>query len=178
MREVSCALIAAVLTLTVLQPSVAGAATSSPKPVPPPNEYHPTLAQAEAVLKGRTVGPNTYTNFGKLTITGFVTSGKYTTARTSVVFVPPVMPMLTDPAPMRPGSWWNPTTWDWGHILGSTWNAVWNKCVVGAAKGVVGSGSVDIAGKLLARGGILTISPQGYLAIAIGGCFTTLVFGG
>lgn len=168
------AVLAMVLAMALIQPGAASA-TVSPGMVPPPNYYHPTLSQAESALKGQTVGPNAYTDYGKSTITGWSTSGKYTKAVTKVVYVSPAGVMTS--SILRPNSWYNPFSWDWGHILGSTWNAIWNNCVSGATNGTVGTASVDLAKKLLDRGAALVISPEGYLAVAIGGCFTTLVFG-
>lgn len=71
---------------------------------------------------------------------------------------------------------YNPFSWDRGHIPGSTWSALWNTCLSGAGSGVVGTASGTLAVNLLARGGLLVIGPQGYAAIAIGGCVVSLIW--
>lgn len=155
-------------------PGVAAATTSI---LPPPNWYHPTLSQAKSGFVGRSLGPNAYTSYGKYTITGWTVSGKYTVPVSKVIYVSPVVAPGYVASGMHPDSWYNPTTWDWGHILGSTWSAIWNNCLKGATAGVVGSASVTTATNLLARGGKLFVGPEGYAVIAFGGCVTNLVFG-
>jgi hypothetical protein len=76
----------------------------------------------------------------------------------------------------QPLSWWNPFSWNWGKILKSFWKNIWNKCATGALQGVVGTASGTLAVNLLTRGARLYVGPQGYAALAIGGCIVNLSF--
>jgi hypothetical protein len=67
-----------------------------------------------------------------------------------------------------PLSWYNPFSWNWGHVLGKIWNAVWNNCLSGAAQGIVGTASGTLAVNLIARGAKVVVGPSGYAVIAIG----------
>lgn len=171
MRRMLCLLLAVILMAGLVQP------VASQASVPPPNWYHPTLAQAKTALKGKSVGPNKYTSYGKATITGWTTSGKYTKAVVKTVYFNPALAMASSGNQMVPQSWYNPFSWDWGHILGSTWNAIWNNCAKGAVKGSVGGVTTDVAIKLINRGASLYVGPYGYLVLGISGCFATLIFG-
>jgi hypothetical protein len=77
---------------------------------------------------------------------------------------------------IQPNSWYNPFSWNWGHILGGTWNAIWSHCLSGASQGVVGTASGTLTINLLARGGAVFVGPGGYAAIAIGGCVVNLLW--
>ncbi|MCW2540296.1 MAG: hypothetical protein JWN95_2021 [Frankiales bacterium] len=159
--------------------SVASSAQAAPSklPVPPGGASRVSVAQAMTALKGKTLGPNRYTAYGRATIAGWRKSGRYEVPvlRTSYPGVVAVKPLPG--TSISPNSWYNPTTWDWGHILGATWNAVWSRCLKGALKGVVGTASGTLLINLAARGGTLFIGPWGYAALAIGGCTVDAVFG-
>jgi hypothetical protein len=77
---------------------------------------------------------------------------------------------------ITPNSWFNPFSWDWGHILSATWNEIRNNCLSGAAQGVVGTASGTTIVNLPARGGKITPGPGGYAAIAIGGCVVSMLW--
>jgi hypothetical protein len=156
--------------------SVAHAAPSN-LPVPPGGASRVSVAQAMIALKGKTVGPNRYTANGRAVIAGWRKSGRYEVPVLRTTF-PGVVALTPLPArSISPNSWYNPTTWDWRHLLGATWNTIWSRCLKGALKGVVGSASGALLVNLVARGGKLFIGPWGYAAVAIGGCTADAVFG-
>jgi hypothetical protein len=59
------------------------------------------------------------------------------------------------------GQWYNPGSWNWGHMLGSTWNGIRNNCAKGAVPGVVGTASGALIANLIVRGGAVFVGPQG-----------------
>ena len=159
-----------------------------------------TVAQVEAYAKGKYYGPTSFSGFGRATITSYssyvsctdrktyygagLTMARYPNptqvkgVRSSATLLakpgatceatPGMLPMSSD--------WWNPFSWDWGHILGSTWNTLWNNCVKGAASGVVGTASGTLIINLLIKAAKVFIGPEGYAALAIGGCVVDLLF--
>lgn len=86
------------------------------------------------------------------------------------------MSVVTPDGMMHPDSWYNPTSWDWGSILGATWNNIVKKCLGGAATGLVGTASGTLIVNLIARGGKVFVGPYGYAAIAVGGCVVAVAF--
>jgi hypothetical protein len=176
-RKIICFVLAFACAALIEGPTAAQVAEALPSHVPPPAWYHPTLGQAESALKGQSVGPNSYTRFGKSTITGWKTSGKYTFAITKVTHVSPAIAAAALRTSGVLASWWNPFSWDWGHILGSTWNAIWNNCMKGALAGVSLQATQSVAMKLIDRGARVFVGPSGYLSIAISSCVVAMVFG-
>jgi hypothetical protein len=174
MKALICAVMAMIVALSLAGP----ASAAQPSQVPPSGQYHPTLAQVKAGEQGRVLGPNAYTQYGRATIAGWSVSGKYTRVSLKTAYVSPLGVRLNPGSGLAtPNSWYNPGSWDWGHILGSTWNGIWNNCAKGSLTGVVGTASGTLIVNLLVRGGAVFVGPEGYAAIAIGGCVVNLVFG-
>ena len=92
----------------------------------------------------------------------------------------PVAPGSEEPVgPDGLPKWANPFAWDWGHILSDAWNALWSKCIGGAAPDVgklaIGTFATNLIAKgLLQRGAAIFVGPEGYAALAIGDCLFTL----
>jgi hypothetical protein len=170
-------LLALFLALSVALIPAGAAAAAPPAQVPPPAQYHPTVAQLKASELAKSVGPSRYTQYGRTTISGWTVSGKYTKAVLKAVYVSPAGLRTVSKTVVVPNSWYNPGSWDWGHILGATWSAIWNNCAKGAVTGVVGTASGAVIVNLIARGGVIFFGPGGYAAIAIGGCVVNLIFG-
>lgn len=82
----------------------------------------------------------------------------------------PVRMTLGPDGMMHPDSWYNPASWDWGGILGSVWDRVISRCLSGAQAGVVPAASGTLIVNIIARGGKVFVGPEGYAAIAVGGC--------
>jgi hypothetical protein len=146
---------------------------------------HHTAAQLRAYEVGKFYGPNSYTSWGKGTITGFTTPCGGTLSAATVAYKqypsPLVAPRVTPAAVLgpnicliQPNDWWNPFSWDWSSILGSFWDQVWNKCISGALKGVVTTASGVKITELLIKGAKVGISPEGYVVLAISSCLISL----
>lgn len=133
-------------------------------------------------MSGRdgTLGPNYYTDYGKAVITGWPDRIANNTKVSPSIKITnsgsPVAPMnqrATHYAPdgsYHPDTWYNPFSWDWGHILGSMWQHL-KDCLSGAAGAFLPSMGGTLAVNLLIHGGPkLYVGPAGYAAIAVGGC--------
>lgn len=202
MRPIRTLVVAvASVALTASVGAVAGTAQAAPAPrpaavtpymTPPPTGYHyVSLATGLATMRGKYYGGNAWTGYGRATINGFTrdAAGKYhrtltmaytgnTTIANGIKTGPNVGPEAIHPGPiMGPNSWYNPGSWDWGHILGVTWSFLWNDCLKGAVGGDVGAVGTQLATELLIKGG-LAITWQGYAAVAIGGCMANLAVAG
>jgi hypothetical protein len=209
-------LVAVLVTASTIFGLVAGT-----PPADAATKHHHTVAQAVTYLKGKwTTGPNTYTKWQRIQLTGFVKGwdcvhNRYAwnpqdvmhqyrnpttapalpsaaVARAATGGLPALVHLNGEAAPattctippgvvsrdasIHPDSWYNPASWNWGHILSKTWNAIWNHCLSGATQGVVGTASGTLVINLLARGGKVFVGPEGYAAIAIGGCVVNLVW--
>lgn len=70
---------------------------------------------------------------------------------------------------MQLNSWYNPASWDWGHILRTAWDAMWNGCLKGSVTGLVGSAAGTLMVNLIAGGGKEFVGPYGYTVIASAG---------
>lgn len=183
--------IAAALVVGFFQPTYADAASAPKRPamssavtpyqVPPPDpQYSATVPQVLKYVTGKKIGPSVYTEYASFIITGFYkdSTGRYVRTRSGVscnicttALTPQTAPNSLGSGPvMQPNSWYNPASWDWGHILGTAWNATWNGCLKGSLTGLVGSAGGTLMVNLIARGGKVFVGPYGYAAIAVGGC--------
>lgn len=150
----------------------AGSADPGPAMVPPgePGGY----ATVQTVLRyatGKRIGPSAYTGGGMFTITGFTQTPTGWARVRSAASCPSCETVGADlVTPDGLPEWAKPWTWDWKHIMGETWDAIWNHCMSGSVKGVVGTAGSTLLVNLIADGGKVFIGPYGYAAIAIGGC--------
>ena len=175
------AVLVAVLAVSIGLISPASAATplgrpahASPAATPPPDPSpYLTVAQVLAYATTKSVGPSAYTGYGKETITGFYknAAGNYHAHLSAVTKVNPTTPLVVSPDL----TWSNPFSWDWGHILGEAWDAIWQHCLKGAATGIVGRAAGALIANLIARGGAVFVGPWGYAAIGIGGCLVQAI---
>ena len=191
----------ALIVFVTLCAPAAGAVAPGTVPVMTPaaesvSTTHHSLAEARSYIVGRwTSGPNSYTRWQRIQITGshkdlcfnfydiddvmhqYVdpTKAQPATALRVLVGCPQSAGAAAVPS-ITPRSWYNPFSWDWGHIMSSTWNAIWDNCLKGATEGVVGTASGTTIVNLLARGGKVFVGPYGYAAIAIGGCVVNLAW--
>lgn len=147
-----------------------------------------SLSQAGAYFKNKHVGPNKYTSYGELLFTGIFYRHNSSSGTGSSYYYSPGehvynkgLAVMAKPGVMtgpdgvaQPDSWYNPASWDWGHIFSVLWSKV-AQCAKGAAKGLVGTASGTLAVNLLAKGAKLVPGPYGYAAVAIGGCVWALV---
>lgn len=123
-------------------------------------------------------GPNTYTKWQRVQMLNFSRdNGNYRYYDTDDKMHQYPNPTLVDSTgAVQPNSWWNPFSWDWSHIMSSAWNNIFKKCLQGAAQGVVGTASGTLTVNLLTRGAKLFVGPEGYAALAIGGCIVNITF--
>jgi hypothetical protein len=159
-----------------------GTPTATPDSVPPPEPSHlATLAAVMAYTTGKRVGPSADTGNGYFTITGFHRSGNgWVRERTAVSYANPTIVAggantggpgsSVTPSVMHPNSWYDPSSWNWKHILGSAWDATWNGCLKGSLTGLVGAAGGTLMVNMIARAGKIVPGPYGYAAIAISGC--------
>jgi len=147
----------------------------SPTSTPPPSHLA-TIAQVLNYTKGKRIGPSVDTGYGVFTITGFYldSTGGWVRTRSGVTYSDP-RTLAENPNLVTPDSWWNPTSWNWKHILGTAWDALWNKCLKGAVSGLLPSVGGTTMVNLIARGAKVVPGPYGYAAIAIGGCTASLL---
>lgn len=74
-------------------------------------------------------------------------------------------------------SWWNPFSWDWGNILGTTWSNL-KSCAKGALSGTIGTAGPTVGSNiLLSQAGkkLIFIGPYGYAGVAGYGCVAAIV---
>ncbi|UQX88734.1 hypothetical protein M6D93_01725 [Jatrophihabitans telluris] len=147
--------------------------------LPPDPDTHWRLDDLKRALIGQTVGPAVSTRGGQAKIVKWVASGKYS-FRQLTMSRPNVLSVggRQHPNAIYPQSWWNPGSWDWGSILGSVWDGLWNKCAKGALTGVVGNASGSVIRKLVVRGARVYVGWQGYAVLAISGCVVNLLHAG
>lgn len=169
------------------------ARSATPNSVPPPTNYSYYLTESagETHVTGRSVGPNAYTYYGKATIKGFTTvNGKRKPSLSIVQYPSPLVGLLvpssisggmdgrqiTRPI-MQPDTWYQPWTWNWPKILGTSWDYVYNGCLHGALVGAMGAIGTQAAVGWLVRGAEMYLGPEAVVAVAIGGCWADLTSG-
>ncbi len=202
---VRAAVLGALLSLVLaLGPAPGGVAGAAVPAAAAATTTHHSVAAARAYIVGKwTSGPNSYTKWQRIQITGSHQDPCFDFFDIDDVmhqYVDPTSPPSTRPVGPRqqggipadcpqgvptavpgvgrvvPLSWYNPFSWDWGHILSSTWNTIWDNCLKGATEGVVGTASGATIVNLLARGGKVFVGPYGYAAIAVGGCVVNMAW--
>lgn len=154
---------------------------------------HHTVAQFQTFMKGQwSDGPNQYTNWQRVQITGSHKDPCFNYYDTDDVMHQYANPALAvhnapaDPAaacpvaarvggvPVMMASWYNPFSWDWGHILSSIWNTIWDNCLKGATTGLVGTATGKTIFNLLTKGAKFEVGPGGWVVLGIGGCIASI----
>jgi hypothetical protein len=116
---------------------------AAPATATPDKATRLTPAQVIADYKGQTIGPSSYTDYGSGTITSFTKSGSKWLVKVKVVNAAVATTTTPDGAgtdgTVHPDDWWNPSTWDLSHILGSFYHDWVLPCVKGIMGGFIGS---------------------------------------
>jgi len=155
-----------------------------------------TVAQVRAAVVGMHIGPSKATDGGRATITDTYWQDNKVWAHWDVTYPPGgVQPpsgastldnlVVSYDAPlagghhhggMKPDSWWDPTSWDWGSIFGSIWDA-WNRCYTGAVStltALVGSGLV-VKGWVSGMSFLKKMTGTNMSQIMIGACIASVI---
>lgn len=163
-----------------------------PNSVPPPTNYsyYWTEAAGESHVYGRYVGPSAATYYGRATIKGFTTvNGKRKATLGLTQYPSPLIGAAFPgtigipntgygrPPTMSPDSWYQPWTWNWPKIIGTSWDYVWNGCLKGSLIGSMGAIGTQAAVGLLVRGASMFLGPEAVVAVAIGSCWADMTSG-
>jgi hypothetical protein len=182
---IAMSVVLAVTLLAALSVTPVRAATIEPRSACASSSCGTTWTKFQARFGDVYVGPSAYTQYGVEHIYGYTAVGAtgFAHPRFHVGWVSPATLMAARTVqPVGPSgpvigaySWYNPASWDWGHIMGSAWNSFWDGCVRHGSKAVASTASVTVIVNLMARGGAIYVGPYGYAAVAVGGCLVNYI---